>query len=91
MSNINFDMGAELKKAYREAKAADHPMQTCKKCKQRGPKKGMDPHHTSGRQGPSLLVYVWVCRPCHRHIHEFPAQAEKEGLLTKGRNIQPKQ
>jgi len=72
--------------AYRKSKAADHPVQTCKVCKQKSPKSHMEPHHPRGRAGDNLLAYFWVHPSCHRWIHDNPAAAEERGLLNKGRN-----
>lgn len=37
-------------------------------------------HHTKERRH-DLLKWVWLCPPCHRSVHQHPAQSRKTGLL----------
>jgi hypothetical protein len=77
----------KLRAQYREMKKQDHPMQICKACGERSPKNDMEPHHPSGRAGVKILDYFWLHSPCHAWVHLNQKEAEKKGLLIKGRNI----
>lgn len=47
---------------------------------------GVDPHHVQrrsqgGGDGPENLL--WVCRPCHNHIHSNVRWAQSNGFLSR--------
>lgn len=76
---------------YRLMKKKALPSQLCPWCKEWGEKKDMHPHHTQGRIGRNLLVFVWVHADCHiihkDSIHQNPKLAKKRGFF--GTNIDP--
>lgn len=76
----------EIKARYKQMKEDDHPVQTCRVCKEKGMKKEMEPHHPKGRRGMNLLIYKWVHPLCHRGVHDNPKAATKHGWLVAGRN-----
>lgn len=41
----------------------------------------MEPHHPGGQSGPRIMVFVWLCRGCHREIHDRATWARETGRL----------
>lgn len=53
----------------------------CADCGTPWMKSCMEPHHPAGRSGPLLLVFVWLCRPCHLKIHFKAKWARRTGRI----------
>lgn len=41
----------------------------------------LETHHTHGRSGDNLFIFVMLCAPCHRHIHTHAKQARIDGWI----------
>lgn len=86
--SVNHPEGSrdELFARYRQMKKEDGVIHRCPVCGDMGAKAMMEPHHPCGRDGTNVLLYVWVCIPCHRWVHDNPKEATRIGMLWKGRN-----
>lgn len=75
-------MNQERKRLYEEIKQSAPLLVECSMCHFKGSPKHMDPHHVKGRVGANLFEFVWLHRDCHTFIHNNPAIARKNGLMT---------
>jgi len=70
----------EYSKINRVVYLESHP--TCQVCDKRS---ACDIHHKDKRSGDRLndiTMFLAVCRPCHQWIHDYPADARKQGFLV---------
>ena len=73
--------------AYKELRVAamDRSMGRCQRKAPCCWGTGSDVHHVKRRSqgGTDELSNVkWLCRPCHTHIHDHPAESKREGWLA---------
>lgn len=69
---------AQVTEASRERQISDRGYTYCERCE-----KACTPerHHTQGRVGRNLLVFVWLCAKDHEFIHSHTKIARQEGWL----------
>ena len=65
----------------------DAILQECAGCGELLYYRQMDRHHPAGKHGTNILKYVYLCRTCHREVHDDPKVATRRGLLWTKRNI----
>ncbi len=66
---------------YREKKKLDHAFQNCCRCSQGDVIQRLERHHHSGRHNHWLLEYCWLCKSCHKWVHDNAREARELGYL----------
>ena len=66
---------------YRAAKDAAAKIGGCANCKKAFLRGDLDAHHTHGRAGRNILIFVFICRSLHTKIHANAKLAREAGWL----------
>ena len=68
-------------KEYLESLQGSSPL--CERCDKTP---GVELHHLAKRNGCMLWAkdwFAWLCRPCHRWVHDNPREAEVDGWIVR--------
>lgn len=73
---------SEWRQLYRLKRDGERkPCMTCADCLGLFDGNEMEPHHPAGQVGARILVFVWLCKPCHKWIHDRGQWARETGRL----------